>query len=306
MRVGTEEHKLLFCNDFIKTFAAFEPETLPWPELDDVTLARLRAIPIWTMALEVELSAGKMLYGFAQTEPDPLVRKALELQAYEEDRHGRLLSYMIERYGLNANPGEAKDPPTRAAFIDFGYSECVDSFAGFGIFKLACDAKILPESLTSIFSRVLVEEARHIVFFINWVAWDRTRRGYGSPMVQWLPAMLGYAGAIARRVQLGASIAVGDDTPADTNLDLFGDVMSGLTPAKFILTCITENERYMRDMDPRLLRPRVIPAVAAFALAVIELIEKIRAWLTAPAASESSPPETQPPRVDHLPEMSRN
>ena len=54
MRVGTEEHKFLFCNDFIKTFAPFEPENLPWPELDEVSLARLRAVPIWTMALEVE------------------------------------------------------------------------------------------------------------------------------------------------------------------------------------------------------------------------------------------------------------
>jgi hypothetical protein len=287
MRVGTEEHKLLFCNDFMKSYVPFEPENLPWPELDEASLARLRAVPIWTMALEVELSAGQMLYGFAATEPDPLVRKALELQAYEEDRHGRLLTYMIQRYGLTASPSKPKDPPTREAFVDFGYSECVDSFAGFGIFKLACDAKILPESLTSIFSHVLVEEARHIVFFINWIAWDRTRRGYGAPLVQWLPALLGYASAIVRRVQGGAAMASGGEQPADGNLNLFGDVMEGLTPAKFILTCINENERYMRDMDPRLLRPRVIPAVAAFALAVIEFIEKVREWLAGPPAPEA-------------------
>ena len=92
---------------------------------------------------------------------------------------------------------------------------------------------------------------------------------------------------IVRRVQGGAAMAGGGEQPADGNLNLFGDVMEGLTPAKFILTCITENERYMRDMDPRLLRPRVIPAMARFALAVIEFIEKVRAWLAGPQAPEA-------------------
>jgi hypothetical protein len=288
MRVGTEEHKLLFCNEYLKSFTPFEPGELPWPELDETSIARLRAIPVWTMALEVEQSAGKMLYGFARKEPDPLVRKALELQAYEEERHGRVLSYMIERYGLNAQPKEVVEAPTRDAFVGFGYSECVDSFAGFGIFKLACDARILPESLTSIFTHVLAEEARHIVFFINWIAWDRCRRGYGAPLVEWLPALLGYAGAIVRRVQGGAQMAAGNE-PVPGDLNLFSDVMDGLTPAKFLLTCVTENDRYMREMDPRLLRPRVIPAVARFALAVIEFVERLRAFLQppqpAPAAS---------------------
>jgi hypothetical protein len=291
MRVGSEEHKQLFCNQFIGSFKPFEPTELPWPELDEMALARLRAIPVWTMALEVEQSAGKMLYGFAQTEPDPLVRKALELQAFEEDRHGRLLSTMIERYGLKATPDGHVDPPTRAAFVDFGYNECVDSFAGFGIFKLACDARILPEALTSLFARVLVEEARHIVFFINWIAYDRVRRGYGSPMVAWIPTMLAYASAIIRRVKEGTAMGGGDDADKSGNetIDLFGDVMEGLTPAKFVLTCIQENERYMQEFDPRLLRPRVIPAIARFALAVIEFIEKIRALLSPSQAPKTNP-----------------
>ncbi|HTX59091.1 MAG TPA: ferritin-like domain-containing protein, partial [Verrucomicrobiae bacterium] len=247
----------------------------------------LRAIPIWTMALEVEINAGKMLYGFAATEPDPLVRKALELQAFEEDRHGRLLSTMIARYGLNATPGEAKDPPTREAFIDFGYNECVDSFAGFGIFKLACDARIFPDALTAIFTRVLVEEARHIVFFVNWVAYDRYRRGYGAPLAQWLPALMGYGSATWRRVKEGAKVGEGDE---NATLDLFGDIMDGLTPAKFVRTCITENQRYMRDFDPRLLRPRVIPAIASFALALIELIDRLRAFLQGPGSAPKATP----------------
>ena len=279
MRVGSEEHKQLFCNTFLSSFVPFEPENLPWPELDELSLARLRAIPVWTMALEVELSAGEMLTGFAKTEADPLVRKALELQAFEESRHGRLIGYMVNHYGLHAKPSDERDPPTREAFVDFGYNECVDSFAGFGIFKLASDARILPEALTSIFTRLLVEEARHIVFFINWIAWDRVRRGYGSPAVAWLPTLVSYARAIIRRVKGGMEMEGGEEPSENRTIDLFGDVMEGLTPAKFVRACVEENERYMRDFDPRLLRPRVIPAIARFALAVIEFIEKLQEFL---------------------------
>ena len=229
MQIGSNEHKQLFCRSFLESHRAYEPQELPWPQLDDTSLARLRAIPIWTLALEVELGAGSMLSAFAKTEPDPLVRRALELQAYEEDRHGRILRCMIERYGLVITPSVPKQEPTRRAFINFGYNECVDSFAGFGIFRLARDARIVPEALTSLFARVILEEARHIVFFVNWIAWDRSRRGLRGPVLQALPVFLGYGGAIWRRIRAGAEMQHGKG-PAETS-DLFGDALKNLTPS---------------------------------------------------------------------------
>ncbi|HEY1429502.1 MAG TPA: hypothetical protein VGF18_08005, partial [Candidatus Tumulicola sp.] len=74
MQIGSEEHKRLFCDAFIGSHNAYEPKEMAWPQLDDVSLARLRAIPIWTMALDIEVSAGKMLAGYSKTENDPLVR----------------------------------------------------------------------------------------------------------------------------------------------------------------------------------------------------------------------------------------
>lgn len=277
MEIGSEQHKQLFCQSFIGSHNAYEPHEMPWPVLDDVSLARLRAIPVWSMALEVEINAGSMLAGFAKGEPDPLVRRALELQGFEEARHGRILAEMISRYGLRARAKDPDEVPTRRAFIHFGYNECVDSFAGFGIFKLARDARILPDSLTSLFARVLEEEARHIVFFVNWIAWDRARRGLRGPVMQAIPALAGYVGAIVRRVQGGTEMAGGD--AAEGNLNLFADVMKDLTPAKFLRACVEENDRYMRAFDPRLLRPRVIPTLGRIALAIAEAIEKLRAAL---------------------------
>ncbi|HZZ00667.1 MAG TPA: ferritin-like domain-containing protein, partial [Candidatus Baltobacteraceae bacterium] len=239
MRIGSDEHKELFCRMFIDGHKPYEPPGLAWPELDEISLARLRAIPVWTMALEVEHSAGTMLAGFSQTERDALVRQALELQGYEEARHGRILAYMVQKYGLKVNPRDVSEPPTRTSFVNFGYNECVDSFGGFGIFRLATEAKILPDTLTSLLSRILVEEARHIVFFVNWIAWDRQRRGLPYPLLQILPALVQYLSAIVRRVKGGSEMAGGTESNAGENgkqdgpiLDLFTDVMDGLTPAK--------------------------------------------------------------------------
>jgi hypothetical protein len=287
MFIGSQEHKELFCRTFVATHRPYEPADLPWPELDETSIARLRAIPVWSMALGVEIGAGKMLAGFGKTEADPMVRNAIELQGYEEDRHGRILSYMIAKYGIDATPIDEKEDPTRRAFVHFGYNECVDSFAGFGIFKLACESRILPDSLTSIFVRVLEEEARHIVFFVNWVAWDRSRRGYRGFLAQAIPALASYIGAIIRRVRGGSEMAGGGTPGEQTPLNLFGDVLDSLTPAKFLRACVEENERYMRDFDPRLLRPRVIPTLGAIALSIFDFVD----WVSGEFAKKKPQPQ---------------
>jgi len=275
VQIGSNEHKELFCRSFMESHRVYDPQEWAWPELDELSLARLRAIPIWTLALEIELGAGKMLEAFARTEPDPLVREALALQGYEEDRHGRILQCLVERYALQVTPNVPTRPPTRQAFIDFGYDECVDSFAGFGIFRLARDARILPEALASLFSRLLVEEARHIVFFVNWIAWDRCRRGLRWAVLQAMPVLFSYGAAIGRHVQSGTQMQ--RSKPEGDSTDLFGDVLKDLTITRFLQACIEENDRYMAAFDPRLLRPRVIPTLGRVALAIAETIERVRA-----------------------------
>jgi hypothetical protein len=285
VQIGSDEHKELFCNSFIGSHRTYDPREWAWPQLDDLSLARLRAIPIWTLALEVELGAGAMLTGYAKTEPDPLVARALGLQGYEEDRHGRILQCLVERYALDVKPSVPEQRPTRRAFIDFGYNECVDSFAGFGIFRLARDARILPESLTSLFSRLIVEEARHIVFFVNWIAWDRCRRGLRGRLAQAVPVIACYGAAIGRRIKGGAQIQQ-EKAPGDKT-DLFGDVLANLTAERFLRACIDENERYMASFDPRLLRPRTIPALARIALAAAEALAALRAAFPRSASAQN-------------------
>lgn len=251
----------------------YEPRELPWPELDELSLARLRAIPIWSIALQVELNAGQMVTDFAATLPDPLIRAAVALQGAEEARHARMVGELVERYGLTATTHPPDLPPTEHAFLGFGYRECLDSFLGFGIFKLAREARFLPDALVSQFTRVLQEEARHIVFFINWIAYERVRRGYGFPLFAAVGTARGYGRALLELMRSGQEVQDGSAVFAD------GDAFGDLTMAKFLDAALSENEAQMAALDARLLRPRVFPTIAAVARRAILTSERIGATI---------------------------
>jgi hypothetical protein len=279
VRVGSAEHKQLFCRTFIETHEPYDPASLPWPELDEGALRRLRSVPFWGTALQIERNAGFLVNKFAEMQPDPLIREAIALQGYEENRHAQMIGTLVERYGLDAETSDDLPAPTKRAFIDFGYNECLDSFFGFGVFRLAREARVLPDELISLFTRVLHEEARHIVFFVNWIAYDRAQRGYGLPVLQAPATALGYFRSLARLIGL----ARGGKKNAESRKfgDAFNEVsFADLTLRDFVNACLLENDRQMASLDPRLLRPRIIPGIARSAMRFIGNGKK----KTAPAA----------------------
>jgi hypothetical protein len=268
MTDGSEAHKVLFCQTFIETHRVFEPAELPWPSLDETSIDRLRSIPFWSVALKAERNAGFMVSRFAETITDPLIRRAMALQGVEETRHANLLETMLRVYGVDVRtPAGGAPKVSRRAFIDFGYEECIDSFLGFGIFGLARQIQIFVPELTDIFEYVLLEEARHVTFFVNWIAYERALRGMRALPVQAAATALGYARAVVRIVTTfnpganGAKVQ-GVGFGAEGAFTLFGDV----TWRRFLQSCIDENDRYLGAMDARLLRPRVLPTLSRLAL----------------------------------------
>ncbi len=269
MTDGSQAHKTLFCRTFIETHRTFDPAALPWPELDANTIDRLRSIPFWSVALAAEQNAGVMVTRFAKTLIDPQIREAMAMQGVEETRHGRLLEVMLERYGIDV----AKRPPIPAdgrerAFIDFGYEECIDSFFGFGIFGLARKIQLFVPELTDIFEVVLLEEARHVTFFVNWIAYERVRRGRGNPAFTAVATGLGYVRAVKRIVSTFAPGA--QDAPKTQGVGFAAEgafaLLDGITWRSFLASCVSGSEHYLSGMPKGLLVPRVLPEMAKLAL----------------------------------------
>ncbi|HZK92378.1 MAG TPA: hypothetical protein VFC56_19740 [Stellaceae bacterium] len=273
MRIGTEAHKERFCRQFIDSHLRFDPETLPWPGLDEAALGRMRAVPFWQEVLHTERRAGAIVRAFATTIGDPLVREAVDLQGVEEDRHAQLLEVMIRRYGITVEERalEPIGPDLYTAFADFGYGECLDSFLGFGAFKIARQSEFLPDSLFEIFDTLMLEETRHIVFFINWMAWQEATKGRGAGWWRALVSARYYGRAIGRLVgtiRRGRKENDGKDFSA-TQASIFLD---GFTFRRFVEECYAENARRMADFGTDLLRPRFLPSLAGAALSGLRLM----------------------------------
>lgn len=268
MKIGSEAHKRLFCGMFFDHHRPYEPAELGWPTLDGETLALLRGLPFWTHALQAEEDAGPMITACAAREPDPMVRRALELQAFEEARHARIIRHMIERYALHADEIHVEVPDDAVeAFIDFGFEECLDSFGAFGLFKLAREHLLVPEALFEIFDRVMQEEASHIVFFLNWFAYRQAHRGVLSRAFRHPKALQHYLRAV--RKLAGLAFSKETDEGKDfivTGADAFVD---NLTPGVVLTACLEENTRRLAEFDRRLLAPRFAPRMARVALGII-------------------------------------
>jgi len=273
MKIGSAEHKERFCRQFIASHRRFDPATLSWPDLDAAALRRLRGIPFWQEVLYTERRAGAIVAAYSRTIADPLVREAVCLQGLEEARHAELLRVMIRHYGIAAEERPLDEPlgvDLRRAFADFGYGECLDSFLGFGVFKIARRSGFLPDPLFDIFDMLMREETRHIVFFINWMAWQEVASGRGARWLRGLNAARYYGRAIGRllgTVRRGRLTNDGKDFSA-TQAGVF---LEGFTFRGFVRECCAEHGRRMGEFDPDLLQPRFLPRLAGIALTSLSL-----------------------------------
>jgi hypothetical protein len=266
IRWGSEQHKTLFCRTLLDTFNPYKPAVIDWPELDPPARARLVSLPIWDIAVQTEERARLNVASYAADAADPLLRKAIELNAFEEGRHKHVLSNLVAAYGiaLAPEPEYSVRGDREWAFMVTGYSECIDSFFAFGLFESAKRSGFFPPALVDTFEPVIQEEARHILFFVNWAAWHRrTMPLWRRPFFE-LKVLAVWLFLVWERI--GIARDVGNGTQ-DNNFTVTGakSVGDDINLAQLLDLCLAENDRRMNLYDRRLLRPFAVPAVAKLA-----------------------------------------
>ncbi len=266
IRVGSDAHKSLFCRTLLDTFNPYKPAVIDWPKLDAEAQNRLISLPIWDIAVQTEGRARLNVASYAAVTPDPLLKKAIELNAFEEGRHKHVLSNLVAAYGIALAPEPEYvvrgDPEW--AFMVTGYSECIDSFFAFGLFQSAKRSGFFPESLVDTFEPVIQEEARHILFFVNWAAWHRrTMPLWRRPFFE-LKVLAVWLFLIWERIGIARDVGSGVQ---DNNFTMTGakSVGDDINVAELIDICLAENRRRMSPYDGRLLRPFAVPALVGLA-----------------------------------------
>ena len=266
VEIGSEAHKTLFCRTLLDTFNPYRPAVLDWPKLDDAARTRLVQLPIWDIALQTEGKAGLRVKAYGEDVSDPLLAKAIALNAFEESRHKLVLANLVQAYGivLAPEPEYVKPRDAEWAFMVTGYSECIDSFFAFGLFELARRSGFFPSELVETFEPVMQEEGRHILFFVNWAAWHRRNLPLWRRPWFTLRRLGVWAFLIWERLALARDV---HGNTQDNNFTVTGASQIGLDVKlqELLAICLSENERRLGIYDSRLLRPRVVPALVRLA-----------------------------------------
>ena len=271
LRPGSDGHKTAFCRMLLETHNPYKPSIITWPQLDPEARDRLVALPIWDIAVQTEGKAKTRVLTYAGLIADPLLRQAVELDGFEEGRHKEVLSNLVRTYGIRLEPEPDYLPPRHPelAWMTTGFSECIDSFFAFGLFALARRSGFFPPELVDTFEPVMQEEARHILFFVNWVAWHRRNLAWWRRPLFWAKVVWVWGGLVRERIGLARGVGAKDGvkdkdkaTAPDNNFTLTGSKAVSdidIAPAALIDLCLEENDRRLAGYDPRLLRPATVP-----------------------------------------------
>ncbi len=274
LAIGSAEHRRLLGQFFLDTHVEYLPEQMHWPALAEEELGRLRSLPFWQEAVSTENVTSNTVAAAAALESDPLVRRAIELQGFEEMRHARLLVALTSHYRIPIDSPPRFTPRSlESDFLFAGFGECFDSFFAFGLFALARESGFFPPALVKVFEPVMQEEARHILFFVNWVKYRRSQLAWWRRPAFRLRCAWIILKQVASRVKTARSMGkpqpAGDGSSENFTLTAHQELGAEVRLHRLLELCLTENERRMAEYDARLKRPRLVPAIARALFQVI-------------------------------------
>lgn len=278
IRPGDRLHLDMLTRALLDTFNPYRPAVIPWPRLDEEARARLIGLPIWNIAVQTEGRARLRILSYSRIVQDEALRDALELMGFEEGRHKEVLSHLVAAYGIELEPEPEYVEPRDAewGFMVTGYSECIDSFFAFGLFEVARRSGYFPPALVETFEPVIQEEGRHILFFVNWVAWHKANMPLWRRPWFFLKTLWVWSFLIRERIGLARDVSGG---PSNVNFTVSRSASLAadeLDTAELMEICLAENDRRLSGYDRRLLRPTMVPRLTRLALSLLRLLPKLR------------------------------
>ena len=249
----------------LDTFDAYKPAIIEWPTLEPDALKRITELPFWDVAVQTEGFASIRVQSFANTLTDTLLKEAVALNAFEEARHKHVLEHMIRAYNikLQPEPDYKADKDPEWSFLRTGYGECFDSFFAFGLFEMAKRSGFFPAALVDTFEPVIREEGRHILFFVNWVAWQAANKSFPGRIFFRIRCIAALIINAFGRLDIAGSAAGGSDNFVAAGGQNFA---ADFNIREFLELCLSEDARRMAPYDARLLRPVLMPTMIKFVL----------------------------------------
>src|ERR1700743_748184 len=192
---------------------------------------------------ERENRAGTNVCAYAEGIADPLLNKAVQLNGFEERRHRHVLANLVEAYGIKLAPEPVYPKPKNPEW----------ALMGTGSF---------PPELIQTFDPVVNEEARHILFFVNWVAWHRRNMPWWRRPYFELKVLAVWLFLIYERMGLASDVSTGQQ---DNNFTVNGAEALGsdINVGELVSLCVAENDRRLAPVDARLKRLPFVPLIAA-------------------------------------------
>jgi hypothetical protein len=285
IEIGSLAHRELLAQFFMDSYVEYVPEQVQWPQLTEASKSRLVSLPFWQEAVATENVTSNTVAAAAALEADPGLRKAIELQGFEEGRHARLLQALTTHYDIRVeHPPRYQPHDLEHDFLFAGFGECFDSFFAFGLFALARESGFFGAELIAVFEPVVQEEARHILFFVNWVKYRRSqlpwwRRPAFRLRCGWIILKQVWSRAKTARTLGGSAdqksaptkpaAALGGDDGENFTLSAHHDLGEDVTLHKLLGLCLRENAARLGRYDARLLRPRLVPVLAGIMYRVL-------------------------------------
>ena len=260
---GSDAHRDAFCRLLTDTYNPYSRAVIAWRVLSWEELARLAGLPFWDTAVAIEGRASLRMEWQANRLKDRQIAAALNLNAAEERRHKEVLHNMLTFYRIELGDEPVYLPPRdpEFGFLRTGFGECINSFFAFGLFDMARSSGFFPPALVDTFEPVIQEETRHIMFFVNYVAYRRAELNVVARTWFDLKCLVAIGEQFASRIGMAIETRRRRRTKVKSNFLTAGatSVAGGFSKRAFFELCLKENDRRMAGYDRRLLRPMMMP-----------------------------------------------